>query len=94
MAYVSGLPGSSKLDGQASAKEKAQRSAWKAHAASTLGDLVVGVNLLYPRIQFYLRSGIYILFIRQLLETHPTDACENDAHSTTVLCAKSYQRTV
>ena len=46
MTYVSGLPGSSKLDGHASAKEKAQRTAWKAHAASTLGDLVVGVNFL------------------------------------------------
>jgi len=44
MTYVSGLPGSSKLDGHASAKEKAQRTAWKAHAASTLGDLVVGMN--------------------------------------------------
>ncbi|KAF9647567.1 hypothetical protein BDM02DRAFT_3270177 [Thelephora ganbajun] len=40
MTYVSGLPGSSKLDQHTSAKEKAQRTAWKAHAASTLGDLV------------------------------------------------------
>lgn len=48
MTYVSGLPGSSKLDRHASAKEKAQRTAWKAHAASALGDLVVGVDLLHP----------------------------------------------
>ncbi|KAF9792053.1 hypothetical protein BJ322DRAFT_1102582 [Thelephora terrestris] len=40
MTYVSGLPDSSKLDGHPSAKEKAQRTAWKSHAASTLGDLV------------------------------------------------------
>ena len=48
MTYVSGLPGSSKLGGHASPKENAQRTAWKAHAASTLGDLVVGVSLLRP----------------------------------------------
>ena len=47
MTYVSGLPGSSKLDGHAFAEEKAQRTAWRAHAASTLGDLVVSVNLLH-----------------------------------------------
>lgn len=49
MTYVSGLPGSSKLGGHASAKELAQRTAWRAHAASTLGDLVVGVNLFHLR---------------------------------------------
>jgi hypothetical protein len=94
MSYVSGLPESSKLDRHASAKEKAQCTAWKAHATSTLGDLVVGMNLLHPRTLFHLRSGICILFIRQLLETHPTDARENDAHSATILCAKPYQGTV
>ena len=94
MAYVSALPGSSKLNGHASAKENAQRTAWKAHAASTLGDLVVGVNLLHPCIQFNPRSGIYILFIRKLLETYPTDACEDDANSATILRAKPYQGTV
>ena len=94
MAYVSGLPGSSKLDSHASAKEKAQRTAWRAHATSTLGDLVVGVNLLHSRTQFNPRSGICILFICQLLEAHSTDACKNDAHSATVLCTKPYQGTV
>ena len=49
MTYVSGLPGSSKLDGHTSPKEKAQRTAWKAHAASTLGDLVVGASLFHVR---------------------------------------------
>ena len=49
MTYVSGLPGSSKLGDGASPKENAQRTAWKAHAASTLGDLVVCVSLLHPR---------------------------------------------
>ena len=52
MTYVSGLPGSSKLGGHASPKENAQRTAWKAHAASTLGDLVVGVKLLRPPTRF------------------------------------------
>ena len=47
MTYVSGLPGSSKLGGHASTKEKAQRTSWRAHAASILGDLIVSVNLLH-----------------------------------------------
>jgi len=91
MTYVSGLPGSSKLDDHASAKEMAQRTAWKAHAASTLGDLVVGVNLLNPRTRLHFYSGIFILFVRQLLETHPTDACNDDARSSAILCAEPYQ---
>lgn len=52
MTYVSGLPGSSKLDRHASAKEKARGTAWNAHAASALGDLVVRVGLLHPRTKF------------------------------------------
>ena len=36
-----------KLDGHVSTKEKAQRTAWRAHVASTLDDLVVSVNLLH-----------------------------------------------
>ena len=91
MTYVSGLPGSSKLDGHASAKEKAQHIAWKAHAASTLGDLVVSVNLFRPWTRFNPPLGILVLFVRQLLETRPTDACKYDAHSATILCAKPYQ---
>ena len=90
MTYVSGLPGSSRLDDHPSSKEKAQRTAWKAHAASTLGDLVVGVNLLHPPTRFNILPGVFVLFVRQLLEAHPTDACEDDAHSTTILCAKPY----
>ena len=91
MTYVSGLPGSSKLDGHASPKEKAQRTAWKAHAASTLGDLVVGVSLFHPPARLNIFSGVFVLFVCQLLEAHPADACEDDAHSTTILCAKPYQ---
>ena len=91
MTYVSGLPGSSKLDGHASANEKAQRAAWNAHAASTLGDLVVGVNFLYPRTQFNPHSGIFILFLLKLLETHTAYACKDDAHPTTILCAQPHQ---
>jgi len=91
MTYVSGLPGSSKLGGHASPKEEAQRTAWKAHAASTLGDLVVGVNLSHPLTRFNIPPGIFILFVRQLLEVYPTDAREDDAHSTTILCAKPHQ---
>lgn len=94
MTYVSGLPGSLKLDGHASAKEKAQRTAWKAHAASTLGDLVVGVNLLHPQTRPHLHSGIFTLFIRELLGTHPTDTCKNDTRSSAILCAKPYQEIV
>ena len=62
MTYVSGLPGSSNLGGHASPKEKAQRTAWKAHATSTLGDLVVGVSLLHSPAQFDVVSGVFILF--------------------------------
>lgn len=91
MTYVSGLPGSLKLDGHASTKEKAQRTAWKAHAASTLGDLVVSVNLLRSWTRFHLLSGIFVLLVRQLLETHPTNACKDDARPTTILRAKPYQ---
>ena len=58
VTYVSRLPGSSKLDGHASTKEKARRTAWRAHAASTLGDLVVSVNLLHSRTQLNLHSGV------------------------------------
>ena len=47
VTYISRLPGSSKLDGHASTKEKARRTAWRAHAASTLGGFVVSVNLLH-----------------------------------------------
>ena len=94
MTYVSGLPGSSKLDSHASAKEKAQRTAWKTHATSSLGDLVVGVKLLNPRTQFHHLSGIFILFVDQLLETSPTNAGKDDANSTTILCAKPCQRIV
>ena len=66
MAYASGLQGSSKLDGHPSAKEKAQRTAWKSHAASTLGDLVVGLNQL--RIRTQLQPPFrHIRFIRPLI---------------------------
>ena len=96
MTYVSGLPGSSKLDGHASAKENAQRTAWKAHAASALGELVVGVNLLSTiRTQsINLHSGTFILLIYKLLEARPTDTCQDDAHSATILCTKPHQGNV
>jgi hypothetical protein len=66
MTYVSGLPGASKLNGRPSAKEKAQCTAWKAHAASTLGDLVVGLNSLRRRTQLQPPSR-HIRSIRRLI---------------------------
>ena len=74
MTYVSGLPGSSKLDGQTFTKEKAQRTAWRAHAASTLGDLVVSVNLLHSRIQahsFYSSANYWKLIRPTLVKMMP-----------------------
>ena len=91
MTYISGLPGSSKLDGHASTKEKARRTAWRAHAASTLGDIVARVNLLHSRTQLNLHSGVFSLLVRKLLETYPADACKDDVHSATILCARPYQ---
>ena len=91
MTYVSGLPGSSQLDRHASVKEKAQRTAWKAHAASVFGDLVVCVNLLYPWTQLNFHSGIFVLFVLQLLENYSTDACKDDAYPTKILRAEPNQ---
>ena len=88
MTYVSGLPGSLQLDRHASAKEKAQRTAWKAHAASAFGDLVVCVNLLYLRTQLNFHSGILVLFLFQLLETYSTNSCKDDAYPTKILRAE------